>query len=132
MFVKLRPNLYLGDKDACMSEEWTKVENVTSIVVVADDLFTAPTPPNHEPRIWTLGLRADRMNPPHVKDLAAHVPKYLMQNGEVVLIQSVTGLQRGAYIACRVLCEMENKTIYEVMQELKELVPAFDINKGYF
>ena len=79
-----------------------------------------------------MGLRADRMNPPHVKDLVAHSVKYSIQNGETVLVQSVTGLERGAYVACRVLCELEQKTIYEVMQELKGLLPEYDINKSYF
>ena len=51
---------------------------------------------------------------------------------ETVLIQSVTGLQRAAYVACRVICEIENKTIYEIMAELTELVEGFEINKSYF
>lgn len=134
MLVKLRENLFLGDAESIYKIDELKENKITSIIQVADDL-SAPDWPvglDYQARVWNLGLRADRMNPPHIKDLATHTPKYCMQNGEVVLVQSFTGLQRGAYIACRIICELEQKTIYEVMLELKQLVPEFDINKSYF
>lgn len=132
MIRKLRDNLYLGDKDAYKNLDELRDLGITSVVVVADDLPTTFTEANQNPRIIKIGLRSDRMNPPHIKDLACHTPKYMMQNGEIVLIQSVTGLQRGAYITCRTLCEFENKTLYEIMMELKRIEPAYDMGKSYF
>jgi len=132
MIRKLRDNLYLGDKDAYKTIDDLKDLGITSVVIVADDLLVPLTESNQNPRIIKIGLRGDRMNPPHIKDLACHIPKYMMQNGEIVLIQSMTGLQRGGYIACRTLCEFENKTLYEIMMELKRIEPAYDIGKSYF
>lgn len=132
MIRKLRDNLYLGDKDAYKTLDELKDLGITSVVVVADDFVVNFNETNQNPRIVKIGLRSDRMNPPHIKDLACHIPKYMMQNGEIVLIQSMTGLQRGGYIACRTLCEFENKTLYEIMMELKRIEPAFDMGKSYF
>lgn len=132
MIRKIRDNLYLGDEQAYKTVEELKELGITSVVVVADELPIIFSNPNQDPRIVKIGLRADRMNPPHIKDLACHIPKYMMQNGETVLIQSTTGLQRGAYIVCRTLCEFENKTLYEIMQELKRIEPSYDMGKSYF
>jgi hypothetical protein len=137
MLHKMRDNVYLGDKDAYKSAAQLKELGITSIFVVADDMPIIELEGDQVPRelgikVWNVGLRADRMNAPHTKDLACHCPKYSVQNGETVLIQSVTGLQRGAYIACRMLCELEGRGIYEIMQELKTELPEFDIGKSYF
>lgn len=132
MIRKIRDNLYLGDNQAYKTVEELKELGITSVVIVADELVIPFNNINQDPRIVKIGLRADRMNPPHIKDLACHIPKYMMQCGETVLIQSVTGLQRGAFIVCRALCEFENKTLYEIMQELKRIEPAYDMGKSYF
>lgn len=102
---------------------------ITTIVCVADNIV--PLQPS-DLRIWSVGIRSDRMNPPHIKDLSCHTVKYMLQNGETVLVLSETGLQCGAYIVCRAICELEARSIYEVMQELKQLIPEYDFNKGYF
>lgn len=132
LLLEIRENIYLGNKDAYKSLDELREKGITAVVIVADDLELPPFEADSQIKVWKLGIRADRMNPPHVKDLAVHSPKYMTQNGEKVLIQSVTGLERGAYVICRLVCELEQTTIYEVMQELKEKLPEFDINKSYF
>ena len=132
MLIPIRPNVYLGDKDAFKSPAELVEKGIQRVIVVADDLLPFDQPANSDVQFYKIGLRSDRINAPHIKDLACHVPKYMVQNGESVLIQSVTGLQRGAYIVCRMLCELEGRTIYEIMNEIKELLPQFDINKSYF
>lgn len=131
MIVKVRDNLYIGDKDAYKEIGDLTERKINRVVCVADDL-----PPlsfqNSSIGIYIIGLRSDRMNAPHIKDLACHVPKYMMQNGDVVLIQSRTGVERAAYVVCRVLCEIESKSIYELYLELKKDLPEFDIGKAYF
>lgn len=138
MIKEIRPNLFLGNIDSFQPNkdlsDWddgnlTKL-GITTVVVVANDLYV----PIDSEKVKTIkvGLRSDRVNSPAVKDLACHIPKYLMQNGEKVLVVSKTGLERAAYVVCRVICETELKSIYEVMQELKKLIPEYDINKSYF
>ena len=133
MIKKLRENIYIGDKDAYTSLDELKALNISSVIIVSDELgLGMHSNANQEPRVFKMGLRGDRINPPHIKDLVCHTAKMMAQNGETVLIQSVTGLQRAAFVACRVVCELEATTIYEVMQELKQEVPEFDIGKSYF
>ena len=132
MIKKLRENIYIGDKDAYTSLDELKALSITSVVVVADEMEIKDNLPNQEPRVFKMGLRGDRINPPHIKDLVCHTAKYMAQNGEIVLIQSTTGWQRAAFVACRVICELETRTIYEIMQEVKQEIPEFDIGKSYF
>ena len=130
MKVQLRPNIYLGDKDAFKSLEEVKADGITSVIVVSNDLQPAAEDDSGV-RVHRLGL-LDGPNYTWVKDLACHIPKYLIQNGEVVLIQSVTGMKRGAFIAGRTICELENKSIYEIFLEIKEKIPELDLSKVYF
>lgn len=129
MFIQLRETIYLGDEAATKDMEALKKAGITSIVVVADEL---PTPSRLDEGIKTfkVGL-VQGANYGHIKDLACHIPKYLSQNGETVLIQGKTGLIRGAFVAARTVCEMENKSIYEVFQEIKDLVPELSLTKVY-
>lgn len=129
MLVKLRPSIYLGDKDAFKTFDELKKEGITCLVVVADEL-NAPAGSQAGIKVFKVGLLSGP-NYGHVKDLACHIPKYMTQNGENVLIQSSTGLIRGAFIAARAICELENKSIYEVFQEIKELIPDLNLNKVY-
>lgn len=129
MFVKLRENLWLGSEDALTMVDQIKEANINRIVIVANDV--APVSIENV-TVFVCGLRSDRMNPTHVKDLACHCPKYMTQNGDKVLIVSKTGLERGAYIAGRLLCEVEAKSIYDVFLEITPLMPGFDIGKAYF
>ncbi len=139
MIKEIRPNLFLGgvtdsnlDHDAAEAAWRTELPKlgITTVVIVADNLPAMAD--DLGIKFIKIGLRSDKVNSPAVKDLACHIPKYLMQNGEKVLIVSTTGLERGAYVVCRVICETEMKSIYEVMQELKKLIPEYDISKSYF
>jgi len=130
MKVQLRENLFLGDSEAYKTLAELKEDKITSVIIVSNDM---PTIMEDESgiRVYKIGLLAGP-NYGWVKDLACHIPKYLMQNGEVVLIQSVTGMRRGAYIAARVLCEIENSSIYERFLEIQKLIPDIDLSKVYF
>ena len=132
MLKKLRENVYIGDAEAYKKYKTLSDLDISSILVVADDLENDEIDANQEPRVFKMGLRKDRMNPPHIKDLVCHTALQMANNGDIILIQSVTGLERAAFVACRVICELEQKSIYEVMLELKELIPEFDISKSYF
>ena len=76
-------------------------------------------------------LMIGAVNKPHVKDIACHIPKYMVEYGEKVLIISASPMKQAAFVACRAICEIEQKTIYEVMMELKKLWPDFDIGAAY-
>src|SRR3990167_10304550 len=129
MLVKIRENIWLGDKMAYESLADLKKVGITTLVIVADEM-EAPAGSDVGIKVFKVGLLSGP-NYGHVKDLACHVPKYMTENGEIVLVQSVTGLTRGAFVAARAVCELENKSIYEVFQEIKELVPELDLSKVY-
>lgn len=130
MKLQLRENLFLGDADAYKTLAELKVDKITSVVIVANDL-PAVNEDESGVRVYKIGLLSGP-NYTWVKDLSCHIPKYLMQNGEIVLIQSVTGKCRGAFVAARVICEMENTSIYERFLELQKLIPDLDLSKVYF
>ena len=132
MLKQLRENIYIGDKDAWENLEELKKLEIKSVIVVADNLPLSQNVTSQEPRIFKMGLRLDRKNPPYIKDLICHTALQMVNNGETILIQSNTGLERAAFVACRIICEIEKRTIYEIMQELKADVPEFDIGKSYF
>lgn len=133
MLVQLRPNIWLAGQDGLTEENAKKLkeEGVNRIVIVADNgtykisLFPFAT-------VFVCPLREDRMNPTHIKDLACHCPKYMVQNGDKVLIASKTGMGRGAYIAARMICELEGKSIYDIFLEMQPMIEGFDIGKAYF
>lgn len=127
MLQKIRENIYMGDKDAYKTMDELKKAGITTLVIVADEMVA---PAGEGIKVFKVGLLSGP-NYGHVKDLACHIPKYMTQNGETVLVQSVTGLTRGAFVTARAICELENKSIYEVFQEIKELVPALDMSKVY-
>lgn len=129
MLVKIRENIWLGDKAAFKSLTDLKKAGITALVIVADEMV-ASAGNESGIKIFKVGL-VTGPNYGHVKDLACHIPKYLSENGEIVLVQSVTGLTRGAYVTARAVCELENKSIYEVFQEIKELIPKLDLSKVY-
>ena len=129
MLVKLRENIWLGDKDAFANIVDLKKDGITALVVVADEM-NAPSGAEAGIKVFKVGLISGP-NYGHIKDLACHIPKYLTQSGDIVLVQSVTGLTRGAFVASRAICELENKSIYEVFQEVKEIVPELNLSKVY-
>jgi len=127
MIFKLRHNLYFGDANSFLEIE---KDTVTSIVNVADDFFI------HEKDIEKykyvhVALSLKQMNPSYIKDLAAHAVKYQMQYGETVLVVAPDAFKRSAFIACRVVCELEEKGILEILQEVKKKVPDFKMGDAY-
>lgn len=126
MLTKFRDNLYIGDANITAAE--LKKAGITVILVCTSEAITF----NYgDALVFSVELFTDRINKPHVKDIACHIPKYMMQNGEIVAVVSKTGLIRASFVACRAVCELESRSIYEVMVELKGLMPDFEIGKAY-
>lgn len=128
MTFKLRDNLYFGDINSLL--ELNKHPEITSIVSVADD-WALSIKDVEKYRYINIGLSLKKMNPSYIKDLAAHCVKYQMQYGEVVLVVAPEAFKRPAFIACRVVCELEGKGILEVLQEVKKQVPDFKMGDAY-
>jgi hypothetical protein len=129
MIIKVRPNLFIGDETESDLRKLLE-RKITAIVVVADEMV-APLPKGTNLKIFKIGL-LDGPNYTWVKDLACHAVKYLMQNGENVLVQGKTGLKRGVFVAARAVCELENKSIYEIFKEIQKLEKRVDLSKTYF
>ena len=127
MLTKLRENIYVSDRETTIDQ--LKEAGVTAILVTDYQMVAFPITPDFIN--FEVDLRLDRVNKPHVKDIACHIPKYMAQNGETIAIIDATGLKQAVYVAARAICELENRSIYEVFVELKELLPGFDINGAY-
>jgi hypothetical protein len=127
MTLKLRENIYIGDKDSLGEIEQGAI---TSILNVADDLDYSQKDVEKYKYI-KIGLSLTKANPSFIKDLASHCGKYQVQYGEVLLVVGMTGLRRAAFIACRIVCELEDKGIYEVLQEVKKMKPEFKMGEAY-
>lgn len=122
MITKVRENIYLADKNVSSKE---LESNKISLVVMVGN---APISTDID-QFW---YKLDELrNKPHIKDLVCHIVKYSYQNGDAVCVVSDTGLKRGAFVVSRVVCELESRSIYEVMLEIKNLLPNFDIGKAY-
>lgn len=127
MLTSVRENILIGDQEVTAKD---LLDNKVTMVLIVGG---KPNLEGLDPSIveYRLSLFTDRINKPHVKDIACHIPKYMTQNGEVIAVLSETGLVRAAFVVCRAICELENRSIYEVMVELKGLIPEFDIGKAY-
>jgi len=128
MLVKIRENIFVGDAKVTDTE---LIKNgVNMILVVGGDI---PKKLNGEYISFYVSLQTDKVNKPHVKDIACHIPKYMIQNGETIAIISENGLIRAPFVACRAICEIENKSIYDVFAEVEEkkLIKGFDLGKAY-
>lgn len=130
MIVQLRKNIFLGDENAYTTLQELKDKGITTVLVVSNEMSLMPEDASGV-SVYKMGL-IDGPNYGYVKDLACHIPKYLTQNGQTILIQSKTGLRRGAFVAARAICELENKSIYEVFLQIQEMIPAIDLTKVYF
>jgi len=129
MLTELRENIYIGDKDVTVAE---LVEaGITMVEFVDATLPLREAVAKEGIQHFVVSLYADKVNRPHVKDIACHIPKYMAQHGEKVAIISSTGLVRAAFVAARAICEAENVGIYEIFAELQEKLPDFDIGKAY-
>jgi hypothetical protein len=130
MFIKVRDNVFIGDGKHTSEE--LKEAGVNKIVSVAgaDEVSLAGT--DSEITVFYCPIRLDRKNPGHIKDLACHCPKFMVQNGDKVLVVCDTGRERSAYIVARMLCEIEGKSIYDILLEMQEKIDQFDLGKAYF
>lgn len=128
MLTKVRDNIFIGDEKVTTKE--LEDAGVTVIEFVGSEGFDTSID-GTKFEVFLIALHTDRVNKPYIKDIACHVPKYMSQNGEIVAIISKTGLVRAAFVACRAVCELEERSIYEVMVELKNLIPEYDIGKSY-
>lgn len=139
MLTKIRENIYLGDEK--VNDDDLKKAGVTAIefILPNEALNTLKIDANAY-EILGVALHSPesgRINKPHVKDIACHIPKYMVQNGETVAVVGVTGLKRAAYVVARAVCEIENKSIYDIFLEMQELLPKppadphFDVGKAY-
>lgn len=129
MLHKIRPNIYIGDANAGDATELMS-KGITTVVLVADEMVPMLAK-DSKLKIFKLGL-LDGPNYGFVKDLACHIVKYAAQNGETVLVQGKTGLKRPVFVAARTICEIENKPIYEIFQDIKKIEKTVDLSKVYF
>lgn len=128
MLIKIRDNIYLGDSQTKIGE--LKKEKITVVEEACHEDLKLQFP--SDVVTFKIGLFNDQINKPYVKDIACHIPKYMIQNGEKVAVISKTGLIRAAFVVARAICELESKSIYDVLVEMQELMPKkFDIGKAY-
>lgn len=127
MLYKVRENIFLGDERVSAKE---LKENAITVILVVSDTVELNTG-DQLPVLFHVSLFPDKINKPHVKDIACHIPKYMTENGETIAVIDKTATQQAAYIVARAICELEQKSIYEVFVELKEILPKFDIGKAY-
>lgn len=127
MLIKLRNNIYIGDETSLKEIE---KDTITSIINVANELDIKAKEVEGYKYI-KIGLFLMKPNPSYIKDLACHNGKYQMEFGENILIISKTGLRRAAYIACRIVCEIEGKGIYDILLELKKKHTDFKMGEAY-
>ena len=126
MLINLRDNILLGD--ASITAKELKENKVTVLLILGG------VPVKFGRAMVTtfvVELYVDRVNKPHIKDIACHIPKYMTQSGEVVAIVSKTGMVRAAFVAARAICEIEERSLYEVLIEMKKLIPKLEVGKAY-
>lgn len=125
MKIKLRPNLTLMSRDEEMDSDITAIVTTSSLRV--DD----PIGFDKKGAILTkFSLHAENQNKPYVKDFVCHSVKQLIENGEKVLI--ILDDDTSIFVASRVLCEVEEKNIYEIFNELKQIMPNIDYLPIYY
>jgi hypothetical protein len=134
MLIKVRDGLYLGDSSVTIDD--LKKEGVTMVeFVYTPSMESLAAIEGEKIEYFVVRLyrpEEQRVNKPYIKDIACHIPKYMMSNGEVVAVLGQTGLVRGAFVVARAICELEIKSIYEVFVELKNVLPKeFDIGRAY-
>jgi len=126
MLVKVRENIFVGDENVKADD--LRKNGITVIEVVTDEKISFE---HADCQVFAVDLHTDQINKPHVKDIACHIPKFMVQNGEIVAIISKNGLIRAPFVAARAICELENKTIYDILMEFPKLIKGFDIGKAY-
>lgn len=126
MLTKIRENIYIADGKTTAAD--FSASGVTVVHIVDGNVSL---PEAVDLIYFRSNLSLGQINKPHIKDIACHIPKYMTQNGEVVAIVDETGKKQAAYVAARAICELEQKSIYEVLLEMQKLLPDFDINGAY-
>lgn len=129
MLTKIRENIYIADAKVTIDE--LKKAGITIVLSVDQTIPKAITSGDDSMRGFIVELTTDKINKPHIKDVACHIPKYMTQNGETIVVMDQTGLKQATYVVARAICEMEGKSIYEVFTELEPLLPGFEINGAY-
>ena len=127
MLTKIRENIFLGDEKITAKD--IKENAITMVLVVAETINLSLG--EKMPTMFYVNLKTDEVNKPHVKDIACHTTKYMVQNGETIAVIDKTGMSQAAFVVSRAICELESKSIYDVLTEIKELIPNFDIGKAY-
>lgn len=134
MIKKIRDNLFLADFGVTLAK--MRENNITVVG------FVCLPPAKLLRELDRAGIiyyvvklhRPDsgKVNRPYVRDIACHIPKYMISSGETVCVVGETGLVRGAYTVARAVCEMETSSIYDVFLEIKEILGNnFDIGGAY-
>lgn len=126
MITKIRENMYLADAKVTAAE---MTEVGATMVLIVDANVSLPTIP--ELVYFRVNLDPVKINRPHVKDIACHIPKYMTQNGEKIVVVDETGLHQSAFVVARAICELEDRSLFEVMTEMKEIYPELDLGKMY-
>lgn len=119
---KLRDNLYISGSEAAHDLGRLNEDGITAVLNVAYEINDPPTLPQDIFQI-KVGLTDDDKNIPYTKRLAVETLKVLMLKGEKVLVHCAVGQSRSPYVAAKAVAGLENKTVGEVFNEMKELAP---------
>ena len=131
MLKEVRKNIFVGDFE--VTAEQLKKAGITVVLIAADATDKEKMPVvDIDVIVFEISLHRETVNRPHVKDIACHIPKYMSQSGEKTAVLSPRGLIRAPWIVARAVCELEQKTIYELLMELQELLgKKFEVGKAY-
>lgn len=127
MIIKIRENIFLAD--AKVTNDELRELGVTMMLIVDPNVHLEYTPA--EMILFRVDLDAVKINRPHVKDIACHIPKYMTQNGEKIVVIDETGKHQAAFVVARAICELEDKSLFEIMTEMKVIYPELDLGKMY-
>ena len=136
MIYKIRENIFIGDYNL---KENDLIDNKISIIFDTINSYDFSKDHNlfdltfktKNINIFGATLHKDKINKPHVKDIACHIVKYMAQSGENILVIDEDGVSQSIYTVARAICEMENISIYEVFLEIKKIIPEIDLGNVY-
>ena len=125
MTIKLRPNLWLAQVGDNID-----LGSITTIITTSEKRSNNTVEGVKDKRVIKFPLKNAPGNPNWLKDLACHTVKYAMDNGERVLI--VLDDDTSFFVACRAVCELEEKNIFEIFNEIKQIMPGVDYSPIYY
>ena len=126
MITKIRENMFLADAKVTAAE---MIDMGATMVLIVDANVSLPAAVDLV--YFRVDLDPIRVNRPHVKDIACHIPKYMTQNGEKIVVVDETGMHQAAFVIARAIAELEDRNLFEVMTEMKEIYPELDLGKMY-